>query len=130
MHTFANYPYKYFGVNLRLGGRDGYFGGIFPVNKLGEDNGNCLNCIFSILFVVHPKIIIFKEQTKIPDNFVSGILFLILGWLFRQPPIIMVYYFATMLKVNLPGDHTSTQYLLKQRQKFLYLGVIQAKGYI
>ena len=45
-------------------------------------------------------------------------------------PTITAYYYATMLKVNLPEDHTSTQYLLKQRQKFLYLGVIQAKGYI
>jgi hypothetical protein len=36
-----------------------------------------LNCMFPILSLLHPKIIIFKEQTKIPNTFVSGILFLI-----------------------------------------------------
>jgi hypothetical protein len=37
------------------------------------------------LFLLHPKIIIFEEQTKIPDTFVSGIFFLPAG-LFREPP--------------------------------------------
>ena len=49
-----------------------------------------------MLFVLHPKIIIFEEQTKIPDTFVSGILFLFqMGFL----DSLILNYFASVPKL-------------------------------